>query len=94
LLNYYRNEQAADDVISHIHSAGGIAFKFQADVSKKPHVEEMVAFALKTFGKIDFLVNNAGILTRTLAEDMTEEEWDLVLDTNLKGTFLCSQAVY
>lgn len=53
----------------------------------------MVAFTLKTFGKIDFLVNNAGLLTRALVEEMGEEEWDLVIDTNLKGTFLCSQAV-
>jgi len=93
LVNYFRNEEAADDVVSQIEHAGGKACKFRADVAKKRDVAETVAFADKTFGRIDFLVNNAGLLTRALVEDMKEEEWDLVLDTNLKGTFFCCQAV-
>lgn len=93
LVNYYLSEQAADDVLSQINNLGGTAYKFRADVSKKLEVEEMVAFTLKMFGKIDFLINNAGVFPRALVEDMSEEEWDLVLDTNLKGTFLRSQAV-
>jgi NAD(P)-dependent dehydrogenase (short-subunit alcohol dehydrogenase family) len=93
LVNYHKSEEAAENVVSEIRKAGGIALPFRADVSKKKEVEEMVAFALNRFGKIDFLINNAGLSTRTRVEDMTEEEWDLVLDTNLKGTFLCSQAV-
>ena len=92
-VNYHKSGEAAEEVLSEIRTAGGIAHKFRADVSKKSEVEEMVAFALKTFGRIDFLVNNAGLLTRALVEEMNEEEWDLVIDTNLKGTFLCSQAV-
>jgi 3-oxoacyl-[acyl-carrier protein] reductase len=93
LVNYHKSEEAAENVVSEIRKAGGTALPFRADVSKKREVEEMVAFALNRFGKIDFLINNAGLSTRTRVEDMTEEEWDLVLDTNLKGTFLCSQAV-
>lgn len=93
LANYYEDEEAAEAVLSEMRKAGGVAYKFRADVSKKAEVEAMVAFALKQFGKLDFLLNNAGLSTRTLVEDMSEEEWDLVIDTNLKGTFLCSQAV-
>ena len=93
LVNYHKSEEAAENVVSEIRKAGGTTLPFRADVSKKKEVEEMVAFALNRFGKIDFLINNAGLSTRTRVEDMTEEEWDLVLDTNLKGTFLCSQAV-
>ena len=93
LVNYRKSQQAAEAVVSEIENSGGTALPFQADVSRKREVEEMVAFALNRFGKIDFLINNAGLSTRTLVEDMTEEEWDLVLDTNLKGTFLCSQSV-
>jgi 3-oxoacyl-[acyl-carrier protein] reductase len=93
LVNYLKSEEAADEVVSGIESAGGKACKFRADVSRKVEVAEMAAFAEKTFGRIDFLVNNAGLLTRTFVEDMKEEEWDLVLDTNLKGTFFCCQSV-
>ena len=93
LVNYHKSETAADEVVSHIQKAGGTALKFRADVSKKSEVDAMVTFARKSFGKIDFLVNNAGLQTRAWVEDMTEEEWDLVIDTNLKGTFLCSQAM-
>lgn len=93
LVNYYKSEDSAEEVLSKIRNSGGTAYKFRADVSKKSEVEEMIAFSLKTFGKIDFLLNNSGLLTRALVEEMSEEEWNLVIDTNLKGTFLCSQAV-
>ncbi|MFH0960899.1 MAG: 3-oxoacyl-ACP reductase family protein [Pseudomonadota bacterium] len=93
LVNYYKSEDSAEEVLSQISNSGGTAYKFRADVSNKSEVEEMIAFTLKTFGKIDFLLNNAGLLTRALVEEMSEEEWNLVIDTNLKGTFLCSQAV-
>src|SRR3990172_11905656 len=93
LVNYHKSEQAAEETLSQIRNAGGTAYKFRADVSQKLDVEKMVAFALKTFGEIDFLVNNAGITVRKLVEEMSEEEWDLVHGINLKGTFLCSQAV-
>ena len=66
---------------------------FQADVRKEAEVE---AFCLKThekYGKIDIIFNNAGIATRTGAEELTEEEWDRVVDIDLKGVFLCSKHV-
>jgi 3-oxoacyl-[acyl-carrier protein] reductase len=64
-----------------------------ADVSKKSDVERMVAIAMETFGQIDILVCNAGITRFAPFLEMTEEEWDAVMDVDLKGTFLCGQAV-
>jgi 3-oxoacyl-[acyl-carrier protein] reductase len=64
----------------------------KVDISKKSEVEEMISKTIEEFKKIDILVNNAGILLHRLILDMTEEEWDQVLDVNLKGYFLCSQA--
>ena len=69
----------------------GLAFK--ADVRDKAQVKEMVDFALSNFGKVDILVNNAGTIKDNLIENISEEDWDLVLDINLKGAFLCTQAV-
>lgn len=67
-------------------------FCFNADVSKKEEVEHMVEKTVKIFGKIDILVNTAGINRRNLVENFSEEDWDAVIDINLKGTFLFSQA--
>jgi len=64
-----------------------------ADVSVKEQVNNMVNKAIEEFGRIDILVNNAGISRRGLVVDMSEEDWDAVIDVNLKGVFLCIQAV-
>ncbi len=93
LVNYFRSEEAAEEVVAQIRQAGGTACTFRADVAKKTDVAAMAAFAAQTFGKIDFLVNNAGLTTRRRVEDMPEDEWDLVLNTNLKGAFFSCQAV-
>lgn len=66
---------------------------FNADVSKKEQVEHTVEEVVKIFGKIDILVNTAGINRRNLVEEFSEEDWDAVIDINLKGTFLFTQAV-
>ena len=68
-------------------------FCFGADVSKKKQVEYVVEETVKNFNKIDILVNAAGINRRNLVENYSEEDWDAVIDINLKGTFLFSQAV-
>lgn len=65
----------------------------QVDVSQKKDVEKMVSDTLNRFGGIDVLLNGAGIMPRHQVKDITEDEWDRVLGTNLKGVFLCSQAV-
>jgi NAD(P)-dependent dehydrogenase (short-subunit alcohol dehydrogenase family) len=81
-------------VAKKIESQGGKALPFTADVSKKADVQAMAAATVKQFGAIDILVNNAGIeAPPTLVKDIPEEQWDRVLRINLKGVFLCCQAV-
>jgi 3-oxoacyl-[acyl-carrier protein] reductase len=62
------------------------------DISNRKNVEEIVDKAINIFGKVDILVNNASILIEEYIVDMTEEQWDRLMDINLKGTYLCSQA--
>lgn len=69
------------------------AFVVHTNVSQRFHVERMVAETVKTFGRIDVLVNNAGVMGQKPLVDITEAEWDRMIDINLKGPFLCSQAV-
>jgi NAD(P)-dependent dehydrogenase (short-subunit alcohol dehydrogenase family) len=81
-------------VAKKIESLGGKAMPFTADSSKKADVQAMAAATVKQFGAIDILVNNAGIEAPPgLAKDLPEEQWDRVLGVNLKGVFLCCQAV-
>ena len=69
------------------------AVHFTVDVSKEDNVRNMVESTFKKFGTVDILVNNAGILRPTRIDDITKEEWDLVLEVNLNGVFLCTKAV-
>jgi NAD(P)-dependent dehydrogenase (short-subunit alcohol dehydrogenase family) len=81
-------------VAKKIESQGGKAMPFTADSSKKADVQAMAAATVKEFGAIDILVNNAGIEgPPCLTKDLAEEQWDRVLNANLKGVFLCCQAV-
>ena len=80
-------------VVDEIKKMGGEAIAIKCDISKKVEVEAMVEKTIKEFGKIDILVNNAGICQFGSFLDLTEQEWDKTLDINLKGYFLCSQAV-
>jgi 3-oxoacyl-[acyl-carrier protein] reductase len=84
---------AAEDIAAEIRQANGEAIAVQVDVGDKQNVAAMVRQALNRFGRIDYLLNGAGVMTRVPVVDMAEEEWDRVLRINLKGTFLCSQAV-
>lgn len=84
---------AADQLVSALREAGGEACAYPADVSKSADVAKMVQFAQMQYGRIDILVNNAGICPFVEFLDLTEEIWDQVFAVNLKGTFLCSQAV-
>lgn len=76
-----------------IATAGGTAIAIAADVSRSADVQAMVDQAWRAFGRIDILMSNAGILTTTPFLEITEAEWDRVIDTNLKGMFLMGQAV-
>ena len=92
-VNYVHNEEAAADAVARIQAFGRRALHARADTSRRLEVEAMVVAVLKTFGRIDILVNNAAILKRTPFLEISEEEWDHVLDVNLKGYFLVGQAV-
>jgi len=84
---------ALDKLVQDIRALGRRAIAVKCDVSKADEVEKMVKTVLDEFGKIDILVNNAGVVTITPFVDLTEEEWDFVMNVNLKGTFLCCKYV-
>jgi len=93
VVNYRGNQAAADEVVEEINAGGGEAVAVQADVSDPGQAQALIDAAKKEFGRIDILVNNAGTTRDTLLMRMSEEDWDLVIDTNLKGTFNCIKAV-
>jgi 3-oxoacyl-[acyl-carrier protein] reductase len=82
-----------DSVVKDIRKLGRRAIAVQADVSKKADVDNMVKKVLGEFGRIDILVNNAAVIVKSYLLDYKEEDFDQVMDIDLKGTFLCSQAV-
>lgn len=85
--------EACEATVRAIRRAGGRALAAVADVSVAASVRSLLDTVLARYGTVDILVNNAGVLRGTRVEDITEGEWDLVLDVNLKGAFLCAQAV-
>ena len=92
VVNYLNSAAAAAEVAAEIQTAGGIAQVHQADVSDFKAAQGLVKFATDTFEGLDILVNNAGITRDKLIMMMTEEDWDIIQDTNLKSTFNCSKA--
>jgi 3-oxoacyl-[acyl-carrier protein] reductase len=88
------DDAAAGETVAAIHSAGGRSIAVHANVTIPEDVDALAATAIDRFGGIDILVNNAGILRSTPAADVTPEEWHLVLDANLTGSFLCAKAAY
>ena len=82
-------QDAIDETVESIRSAGGTATGFRADVRSGSEVEAMVEHAVSEHGKLELLVNNAGVNRDALFEKMTEEQWDEVVDTNLKAAWLC-----
>ena len=92
VINYLDNQAAAAEIASQIRTLGQQAVPVAGDVAQAADVRRMVE-AGESLGGIDILVNNAGIFPRVEFLDMTEAQWDEVLNVNLKGTFLCTQAV-
>jgi len=86
------DEEPAHDVAAAVEQAGGQALALGCDVSQRSSVEALFEAALDRFGQVDFLVTCAGILRIHPVQEVTDEEWNAVIDTNLKGTFLCVQA--
>lgn len=93
IVNFAGNSQAAEEVVNKINELGRQAYSFKANIANEAEVKEMIDFTLEKFGKIDILVNNAGITKDTILLRMKEDDWDDVMETNLKGTFLCTKAV-
>lgn len=87
-----RTEELGNAVANEIRAAGGEAIFLRCDVSKKSEVEEMISRTVKHYGTIDIVVNNAGVNHSANFFDTTEEDWDQVINVDLKGTFLISQA--
>ena len=92
-VNFLDDEQAAQTVADEVRAAGRRCCVVQADVSRPTDVRRLVDAAERELGPIDVLVNNAGVFPRAPFLDLTEETWDYVLDTNLKGSYVCGQLV-
>lgn len=92
-VNYAGNADKAQAVVEELQALGVEAFKIQADVSNESNVKDMVKEVINKFGGLDILVNNAGVTRDNLLMRMKEEEFDEVINTNLKGVFLCTKAV-
>jgi 3-oxoacyl-[acyl-carrier protein] reductase len=92
VVNYHGSEGAAQEVVEQIKAEGGEAIAFQADVKQSEEAKALIEAALDAFGRLDILVNNVGITRDTLLMRMKEDDWDIVMETNLKGTFNCTKA--
>ncbi len=86
------NEAGGQAVVEQINQAGGQARFYYGSVAEWATVENFVGAIVNDFGKLDILINNAGILRDAMSSRMTEDQWDAVLDTHLKGSWLCSKA--
>ncbi|CAI9386273.1 3-oxoacyl-[acyl-carrier-protein] reductase [Niallia sp. Sow4_A1] len=93
VVNYAGSVDRANEVVKEIEALGRKAISIQCDVSDGDSVNAMMKEALEAFGSIDILVNNAGITRDNLLMRMKDSEWDDVINTNLKGVFLCTKAV-
>ncbi len=92
-VNYFGDPaEMVDATIAEIRALGADVLAIEADIRDSKQVTAMFDQAMVRFGQLDILVNNAGVQTFKPLLDVTEEEWDLVVDTNLKGCFLCTQA--
>ncbi|KAJ6430325.1 hypothetical protein OIU84_021680 [Salix udensis] len=92
LVNYARSSKEAEEVSKEIKAYGGQALTFGGDVSKEADVESMMKTAVDAWGTVDVLINNAGITRDTLLMRMKKSQWQEVIDLNLTGVFLCTQA--
>jgi 3-oxoacyl-[acyl-carrier protein] reductase len=92
-VNYNASEGPAQEVVEQITSGGGEARAVKADVSRNDQVEAMINGLVKEWGRVDILVNNAGITRDNLMMRMSQDEWDAVMETNLRSAYFCTRAV-
>ena len=92
VVNYETSKSEAEQLVGEIAAHGRRAIAVQADVSKNADVDKLFAQVDKEFGRLDILVNNAGIFFPAKFEELTEEQWDRIMNVNLKSQFLCAQA--
>ncbi|MCC7153474.1 MAG: 3-oxoacyl-ACP reductase FabG [Bryobacterales bacterium] len=90
-VNYNSDPAGADDTVEQIRQDGGSAFPVRANVGVAAEVDRMFASLTVEFSRLNILVNNAGVQTWSSLLELTEGDWDRVIDTNLKGCFLCTQ---
>jgi 3-oxoacyl-[acyl-carrier protein] reductase len=92
VVNYREQQSAAEEAVEAIQASSGTALAVQADISDSADVERLLKTTLDTYGHIDILVNNAGIARDGLLLRMKEEDFDAVVQTNLRGAYLCTRA--
>src|ERR1700722_12487471 len=92
IINYDSSKSEADSLVSDLKDQGRRALAVQADVSHRADVQKLFTAAENEFGRLDILVNNAGMFFAAKFEELTEEQWDHILDVNLKSQFLCAQS--
>jgi 3-oxoacyl-[acyl-carrier protein] reductase/pteridine reductase len=92
VVNYANSKSEAEEVVREIKAAGRRAIAIQADVSRRESVKSLFGAVEKEFGRLDILVNNAGTFFPASFEELTDEQWDRIMNGNLKSQFLCAQA--
>lgn len=92
ILNYNTSYQSAKDIVEDLKDCSGIVEMFKADVSNRDEVNSMVEYAVREFGKIDVVVNNAGICNVEVFSEISEEAWDKIMNVNLKGVYNVTQS--
>lgn len=94
VVNYKQNREAAEEVVEAILSQGGKAIAVQADVTRRSEVKSLFEAAMSEFGAIDILVNNAGVNKTCFFDEITDDDWDWIMENNLKAPFICCQEVF
>ena len=92
VVNYATSKAEAEEVVREIQGGGRRAISLQADVSRRADVQKLFVAAEKEFGRLDILVNNAGMFFAAKFQELTDEQWDRIMNANLKSQFLCAQA--
>jgi len=92
VIHYRRSKTEAEQVVSEISATGRRAIACPAELTKKRAIEKLFGAVEESFGHLDILVNNAGMFSPARIDEMTEEQWDTMLDTNLKAQLMCAQA--